>query len=250
MGHTVKRVAESDVEEGLFDSPDDVGDAVAASADRHHHGPRRPRQDVAARRDPQRQCRGGRGRRHHPAYRRLSGDRARRREDHLHRHARPRRFHRDARPRREGHRHRRAGGGRRRRRDAADDRGDPPRQGGQRADHRGDQQDRQAGRQSAARDAGTAAARRAGRSVRRRYAGGRGFRAPSTPISTSCSRRSRCRPNCSTSPPIPIAAPKARSSRRGSIAAAVRSRPCWCSAARCRSARSSSPARNGAACAR
>ena len=28
LGHTVKRVAESDVEEGLFDSPDDIGDAV------------------------------------------------------------------------------------------------------------------------------------------------------------------------------------------------------------------------------
>ena len=44
--------------------------------------------------------------------------------------------------------------------------------------------------------------------------------------------------------------PKARSSRRGSTAAAARSPPCWCSAARCTSATSSSPARNGAACAR
>ena len=49
-----KRVAESDVEEGLF---------AAADTDEHlesrppvvtHHGPRRPRQDIAARRDPQR----------------------------------------------------------------------------------------------------------------------------------------------------------------------------------------------------
>jgi translation initiation factor IF-2 len=28
LGHTVKRVAESDVEEGLFDTPDDEGDLV------------------------------------------------------------------------------------------------------------------------------------------------------------------------------------------------------------------------------
>ena len=79
MGHTVKRVAESDVEEGLFEHPDDDGDAGAASAGRHHHGPRRPRQDLAARRDPPRQRRRGRSRRHHAAYRRLSGDRAGRR---------------------------------------------------------------------------------------------------------------------------------------------------------------------------
>ena len=47
--------------------------------------------------------------------------------------------------RRQRHRHRGAGGGRRRRRDAADDRGHQPRQGRRRADHRGRQQDRQAG---------------------------------------------------------------------------------------------------------
>ena len=47
-------------------------------AGRHHHGPRRPRQDLAARRDPQGQRRRRRGRRHHPAHRRLQGARARR----------------------------------------------------------------------------------------------------------------------------------------------------------------------------
>ena len=46
------------------------------------------------------------------------------------------------------------------------------------------------------------------------------------------------------------AAPKARSSRPGSTGAAARSPPCWCSAARCGSATSSSRARNGAAFAR
>ena len=53
---------------------------------------------------------GRRGRRHHPAYRRLSGDGAVGRQDHLHRHAGPRRLHGDARARRQGDRHRRAGG--------------------------------------------------------------------------------------------------------------------------------------------
>ena len=73
LGHTVKRVAESDVEEGLFDLPDEEEAAGAASAGRHHHGPRRPRQDVAARRHPRGQRRLRRSRRHHAAHRRLSG---------------------------------------------------------------------------------------------------------------------------------------------------------------------------------
>ena len=69
-----------------------------ARAGRHHHGPCRPRQDLAARRAAQDRRRRGRSRRHHPAYRRLSGDLAgKRQEDHLHRHAGPRRVHRDAR---------------------------------------------------------------------------------------------------------------------------------------------------------
>ena len=54
LGHTVRRVAESDVEEGLFDAADDAATLAAASAGRDHHGPRRPRQDLAARRDPRR----------------------------------------------------------------------------------------------------------------------------------------------------------------------------------------------------
>ena len=56
LGHTVRRVAESDVEEGLFDAADDRGDARATSGGRDHHGPRRPRQDLASRRDPADQC--------------------------------------------------------------------------------------------------------------------------------------------------------------------------------------------------
>ena len=85
------------------------GEPGAAPAGRHRHGPCRPRQDLAARRAAPDRCRGGRGRRHHPAYRRLSGDAAQRPEDHLHRHAGPRGLHRDARARRQRHRHRRAG---------------------------------------------------------------------------------------------------------------------------------------------
>ncbi len=47
-----------------------------------------------------------------------------RQDDHLPRHAGPRRLHRDARPRRQGHRHRRRRRRRRRRRHATDQRGD------------------------------------------------------------------------------------------------------------------------------
>ena len=70
------------------------------------------------------------------------------------------------------------------------------------------------------------------------------------PISTSCSKRSCCRRKSSTCRPIRTARPKASWSRRSSTAAAARSRPCSSSAARCMSATSSSPAPNGAACAR
>ena len=108
MGHSVRRVAEADVEEGLFDVADDPAQLRAARASRHRHGPCRPRQDFAARRHPLRRCGGGRSRRHHPAYRRLSGNRAIWRQDHLHRYARPRGIHCNARPWRQGHRYRRA----------------------------------------------------------------------------------------------------------------------------------------------
>ena len=80
-------------------------------------------------------------------------------QDHLHRHARPRRVHRDACPWRAGDRHRDPRGGGRRQRDAADDRIDQPRQGGRRSDHRGDQQDRQADGRSAEGAHAAAAAR-------------------------------------------------------------------------------------------
>ena len=110
LGHTVKRVAESDVEEGLFDAADDPGQHGAARAGRDHHGPCRPRQDLAARRHPLDRSGGRRSRRHHPAYRRLSGVIAVARQDHLHRYARPRGLHRHARARRQGDRSGRAGG--------------------------------------------------------------------------------------------------------------------------------------------
>ena len=116
-----------------------------APAGRDDHGPRRPRQDLAAGRDPRDRGRGRGGRRHHAAHRRLPGAPRRQGRD-LPRHAGPRGVHRDARPRRQGDRHRGDRGGGRRRRDAADDRGDRPRQGGRRADGDRGQQDRQGGR--------------------------------------------------------------------------------------------------------
>jgi translation initiation factor IF-2 len=74
FGHNIKRVSESDVDIQTETDVDADRDAAAASAGGHDHGPRRSRQDLAARRDPRRQRRLRRGRRHHPAYRRLSGD--------------------------------------------------------------------------------------------------------------------------------------------------------------------------------
>ena len=209
LGHTVRRVAESDVEEGLFDVADDPATLRAAAAGRDHHGPRRPRQDLAARRHPPDQRGERRSRRHHPAYRRLSGDLAEGRQDHLHRHARPRRLHGDARARRQGDRPRHSGGRGRRRRDAADRRGDQSRQGRQGADDRRDQQDRQGGRQARARAHRAAAIRSAGRIARRRRARRRGVGDQEDSISTSCSKPSRCRPKFSTSRPIRSAPPKA-----------------------------------------
>ena len=171
---------------------------AAARADRHHHGPCRPRQDLAARRHPHDQCRGAGGRRHHPAYRRLSGCDAARPQDHVHRHAWPRGLHRHAAARRSGDRHRRAGGGGRRRREAADGRGHQSRQGRRRADDRRHQQDRQAGRRSAARPHRAAQPRDRGREPGRRYAGDRGLGAEADRPRQAARGDRACRPKCSS----------------------------------------------------
>ena len=115
------------------------------AAGRHRDGPRRPRQDLAARRDPHDRGRGGRGRRDHPAHRRLPGAPGGT-DDHLPRHAGTPGVHRHARPRREGHRRRDRRRRRRRRRHAADRRGDRSRQGRRRPGDDRRQQDRQGGR--------------------------------------------------------------------------------------------------------
>ena len=74
LGHTVKRVAEVRRGRGTVRHRRRSGFAGAASAGGDHHGPRRSRQDLAARRHPLDRGGGGRSRRHHPAYRRLPGD--------------------------------------------------------------------------------------------------------------------------------------------------------------------------------
>src|SRR6266568_4987663 len=76
----------------------------------------------------------------------------------------------DARARSQGDRHRRAGGCRRRRGHAADDRGDPPRQGGRGTHRRRDQQDRQARSQPGEGQAGARGAGGRARGIRRRLA--------------------------------------------------------------------------------
>ena len=68
---TIKHADDEDDEPEAFE--DDPADLAAAAARGHDHGARRPRQDDAARRDPQRQGRRDRGRRDHAAHRRLPG---------------------------------------------------------------------------------------------------------------------------------------------------------------------------------
>ena len=115
--------------------------ALRAPAGRDDHGPRRPRQDDAARRDSRDGGRRHRGGRDHAAHRRLPG-RRRRTQDHVPRHAGPRGVHGDARSRREGDRHRDPRRRGRRRRDAPDAGVDLPRARRRGADRRRDQQDR------------------------------------------------------------------------------------------------------------
>ena len=174
FGASTATVSYEDEAMQAVEEAEDTKDQVQPRARGHHHGPRRSRQDVAARRHPRSQRGGPRSRRHHPAHRRLPrGDE--RPQDRLHRHARPRSLHPHACPRRQGHRHRRAGGGGRRRRHAADPRSHRPRPRGQGADHRGDQQDRQARRAAGAHQAAARRPRPAGRRLGRRHRHGAGF---------------------------------------------------------------------------
>ena len=132
---TARRPTPQATKEVLFEE-DDASRSCAATADRDRHGPRRPRQDQPARRDPH-------DRRSRPASAAASPSTsapARSSKD-----GRrivfldtpgPRGVHRHARPRRAGDRHRGARRRRRRRRDAPDARGDRPRPRGQGADRR------------------------------------------------------------------------------------------------------------------
>ena len=169
MGHVAKRAKLDDPEAFLSETQEAASRrGGAARAGGHGDGTRRPRQDLAARLHPPHPRRQRRSRRHHAAHRRLSrGDPAR--DDHLPRYARSRGLHGDARARREGDRPGGAGGGGGRRRDAADDRGDPSRQGRQGADRRGGEQDRQAGSEARAHPPGARDARGGARGLGRRH---------------------------------------------------------------------------------
>ena len=120
FGYEVQNVAFK--EEDIFAQKSRRGGeaVVTRAAGRHRHGSRRPRQDVAARLDPQGARRRRRGGWHHPARRCVQGRGAGPRRHRVPRHAGPRGVHRDARPRRSGDRHRRARRRGERRRDAAD----------------------------------------------------------------------------------------------------------------------------------
>ena len=63
--------AEEEPEEPEFEDAEERARGPPAGG--HDHGPRRPRQDLAARCDPRDRGRGRRGGRHHPAHRRLPG---------------------------------------------------------------------------------------------------------------------------------------------------------------------------------
>ena len=141
---TIKHAADEELEpEDYEDAEEDLADRAAR---RHDHGPRRPRQDDAARRHPRDVGGRHRGRRHHAAHRRLPG-RDGRPPDHVPRHAGPRGVHRHARPRREGDGHRRARRRGRRRRHAADEGVDLARPRRRGADRRRREQGRPARRE-------------------------------------------------------------------------------------------------------
>ena len=99
FGHNIVRVAESDADLDLVQAArGHRRSPAAAAAGGDDHGPCRPRQDIAARRAAGHQRRQGRGRRHHPAHRRLPDHDQGRRQDHLPRHAGPRGLHRRCAP--------------------------------------------------------------------------------------------------------------------------------------------------------
>ena len=108
---------------------------VSALARGYRHGPRRSRQDLAARRHPRNRRRRRRSRRHYAAHRRLQGEVRQGRlacfgtRNCVPRYAGSRSLYPHESPRRQGHRYCRDCGGRRRRRDAADARSHRSRQG-------------------------------------------------------------------------------------------------------------------------
>jgi translation initiation factor IF-2 len=237
--------AEEVIEFEREESAEEVSARPSRAAGGDRHGPRRPRQDLAARPHPGVSGGGRRGRGHHPAHRRVS--RADGRTGMIFpRHPGPRGVHPDARPRRPGDRHRHPGGGRRRRRDAADQGGHQPRAGGRVpivvAVNKIDKPKANADRVMQQ----LVAERGGSRGVGGRYPVVAGLRQDRSGHRSSCSRPSCC------SPEVLELKAVHEGLARGIIARGQQgqgprhpSRPCWSSRARCPSATTSSPADMG-----
>ena len=207
LGHTMTR-RQTDIED-LIPNPPTIPTKTASRQRRcDHHGARRPRQDLAARRHPADQRDGRRSGRHHPAHQRLSGTAPLGQKITFidtPGHAATPRCARAA----QGHRHRGAGGRRRRRRDTADVEAIQHAKAAKVpmivAINKIDKPDAKLRARAHRTAAGTVQVKSIGGDVLDVEVSATSRR----PISTSCSKPSGCRPKCSISKPSPTGQPRA-----------------------------------------